>query len=37
MGPGDDPYGHILAGDILSPNQTAPVVALITNWLRGLQ
>ncbi|WP_328757522.1 alpha/beta hydrolase [Fuscibacter oryzae] len=37
IGPGDDPYAHILAGDILSPNQTAPVVGLITDWLRGLQ
>ncbi len=37
MGPGDDAYAHVLAGDILSPNQTAPVVALITDWARGLK
>lgn len=37
MGPGDDPYAHILAGDILSPGQTAAVAALITDWLRGLR
>lgn len=37
MGPRDDPYAHVLAGDILSPGQTAPVVALITDWARGLK
>ncbi len=37
MGPGDDPYAHILAGDILSPDQTAPVATLIATWLRGLR
>lgn len=37
MEPGDDAYGHILAGDILSPDQTAPVVGLVLNWVRGLE
>jgi alpha-beta hydrolase superfamily lysophospholipase len=33
---GDDPGGHILAGDILSPNKTAPVSERIIAWARGL-
>lgn len=36
MGAGDDPSGHVLAGDILSPSQTAPTVALIAEWARAL-
>lgn len=36
MGPNDDPAGHVLAGDVLSPDKTAPVVAGIVAWLRGL-
>lgn len=34
--PGDDPYGHILAGDILSPSQTDPIAETITAWAQGL-
>lgn len=36
LGAGDDPSRHVLAGDILSPGMTAPVVALVTEWLSGL-
>lgn len=35
-GPGDDPGHHVIAGDILSPGMTAPVAALIADWLRAL-
>ncbi|MCA8884623.1 MAG: alpha/beta fold hydrolase [Rhodobacteraceae bacterium] len=34
--PADDPGGHILAGDILSPKKTAPVSERILFWARGL-
>ena len=33
---GDDPYYHVIAGDILSPGQTAGTVALILDWAKGL-
>lgn len=36
MTPADDPYSHVIAGDILSPAQTEETVALITAWARGL-
>jgi len=36
MGPGDDRYSHVIAGDILSPGQTAATVALIVAWAKGL-
>jgi pimeloyl-ACP methyl ester carboxylesterase len=36
MGPQDDPSGHVLAGDILSPGKTAPVVERIVTWVRRL-
>jgi alpha-beta hydrolase superfamily lysophospholipase len=32
----DDPFAHVIAGDILSPGQTEPVIAIITEWARGL-
>lgn len=32
-GPDDDPDAHVIAGDILSPGQTAPVAARINGWL----
>lgn len=32
----DDPYGHVLAGRVLSPGQTEPMVAMILDWVRGL-
>ena len=34
--PGDDPSGHVLAGDILSPGTTAPMLERIMGWVRGL-
>ena len=36
MTAGDDPYSHVIAGDILSPGQTEAVIALITTWAKGL-
>jgi esterase/lipase len=33
---GDDPSAHVLAGDVLSPGGTAPLVARIRNWAAGL-
>ena len=36
MGPGDDRYSHVIAGDTLSPGQTAGTVALILDWAAGL-
>lgn len=33
---GDDPYSHVIAGDILSPSMTAPVAAYILDWVRQL-
>lgn len=35
MGLGDDPYAHVIAGDILSPGQTADTVRIILDWARG--
>jgi len=32
-GPGDDPFAHVLAGDIVSPGLTEPVVARILDWI----
>lgn len=31
---GDDPYSHVIAGEILSPTQTVPVVGLILSWMQ---
>lgn len=36
MGEGDDPYSHVIAGDIISPGQTAETVALILAWAKAL-
>ncbi|WBU59110.1 alpha/beta hydrolase [Paracoccus albus] len=33
MGPGDDPSAHVIAGDVLSPGQTAPVATRINGWI----
>lgn len=33
MGPGDDPSSHVIAGDIVSPGQTAAAVSDILDWL----
>ncbi|MEL6958862.1 MAG: alpha/beta hydrolase, partial [Pseudomonadota bacterium] len=35
-GPGDDPMAHVMAGDIFSPGQTAPLAERMIAWLRGL-
>lgn len=34
--PEDDEMGHVMAGDVFSPNQTAPLAAQILSWLQGL-
>ncbi len=34
--PDDDTMGHVMAGDIFSPGQTAPLVQQILAWLREL-
>ena len=34
--PGLDPQAHVLAGDILSPAGTGPMVELLAGWARGL-
>ena len=36
MTAGDDPYAHVIAGDILSPGQTEAVIARIVDWAQGL-
>lgn len=36
LGPGDDPASHVLAGDILSPSQTAGLAARIVAWVSAL-
>jgi alpha-beta hydrolase superfamily lysophospholipase len=32
----DDPDGHVIAGDVLSPGQTASVARTIVEWVRSL-
>ena len=34
--PGDDPFHHVIAGDILSPAATPEAIADIAAWMRGL-
>lgn len=36
IGPDDDPYSHVIAGDILSPGQTGPSVQALKNWIEEL-
>jgi len=36
MQAGDDPYSHVIAGEIMSPGQTDPVIAAILAWAQGL-
>lgn len=36
MGEGDDPFHHVIAGDILSPGQTDDTVAVLKAWIDGL-
>lgn len=35
LAPGDDPFAHVIAGDVLSPAQTGPVSDLIIKWARA--
>ncbi|MGO4916527.1 alpha/beta hydrolase [Pseudogemmobacter sp. W21_MBD1_M6] len=35
-GADDDPYSHVIAGDILSPDQTDAAIATILDWVRGI-
>jgi alpha-beta hydrolase superfamily lysophospholipase len=37
LGPGDDPFNHVIAGDILSPGQTEETVVTILEWVKGLK
>lgn len=32
----DDPFAHVIAGDIMSPGQTEETIRIITDWARGL-
>lgn len=36
MGEGDDPFHHVIAGDILSPGQTDETVQVLKAWVDGL-
>ncbi|MEJ6397730.1 alpha/beta hydrolase [Yoonia sp. 208BN28-4] len=36
QGPDDDAMGHVMAGDVFSPKQTAPLAARIIDWVRTL-
>ncbi|WP_282603035.1 alpha/beta fold hydrolase [Paracoccus sp. PARArs4] len=36
MGQEDDPSSHVLAGDALSPGQTAGLTRVIADWIRGI-
>jgi alpha-beta hydrolase superfamily lysophospholipase len=36
LSPGDDPYSHVIAGDILSPGSTDATVTAILDWLGSL-
>jgi len=36
QGPLDDKMGHVMAGDVFSPNQTAPLAQRIINWARDI-
>lgn len=33
---GDDPFNHVIAGDILSPNQTEETVAVMKAWIEEI-
>ena len=36
LGDGDDPFFHVIAGDIMSPGQTVRSSAAIIDWAKGL-
>ncbi|MEL6679830.1 MAG: alpha/beta fold hydrolase [Pseudomonadota bacterium] len=37
MGPGDDPFSHVIAGDVMSPGQTDAAVQRIVDFARSLE
>lgn len=37
MGEGDDPQSHVIAGDIMSPGQTAGTVQAMLDWVQKLE
>ncbi|MEO0381566.1 MAG: alpha/beta hydrolase [Pseudomonadota bacterium] len=37
MGPMDDPQSHVIAGDIMSPDQTDAAVSGMLNWIKTLE
>lgn len=36
MGEGDDPFNHVIAGDILSPGQNEETARIMLDWIKGL-
>jgi hypothetical protein len=36
MGPEDDPYSHVIAGDILSPGQTEAAAQRMITWAQAV-
>ena len=36
MGAGDDEYAHVIAGDIVSPEQTDATTTAMLDWIKGL-
>ncbi len=36
QGPADDAMGHVMAGDVFSPQQTTPLAGRIVEWARSL-
>ncbi|MEM9579583.1 MAG: alpha/beta fold hydrolase [Pseudomonadota bacterium] len=36
LGPGDDPWNHVIAGDILSPGQTGKVSKAMIDWSKDI-
>ncbi|MEQ9693401.1 alpha/beta fold hydrolase [Shimia sp. SDUM112013] len=34
---GDDPYDHVIAGDVLSPSANVETVSAFVNWINGLE
>jgi len=36
QGPNDDDMGHVMAGDVFSPDQTEPLAARILDWARQI-
>ncbi len=37
MGEDDDPFNHVIAGDILSPGQNSETIVIISDWIGALQ